>query len=131
MRDAVRCAAALSRLGAAFVLAALASAVRDAVRCAARLSGLGAALLLAPLAPSMSDTVLCVAYSCCGAALLLAAFAPAVRLAVRRAATNSPLGAAVQLTLPPPHGTQFHAAETLLTCGTPFTAVTQPPLSPQ
>jgi hypothetical protein len=54
--------------------------MRDAVWRPASFSSLGAALVLAPLAPAMRD-------------------------AVRRATTNSPLGAAPQLTLPLAHGT--------------------------
>jgi hypothetical protein len=59
---------------------------------------------------------------------------PQARSAVR-AASSSPLGAALQLTLPPAHGTppgsRHGVAETPTHCGATFTAVTHPPLSPQ
>jgi hypothetical protein len=126
MRPAVLCIAS-SGLGAALLLAPPAPAVRDAVRRAASFCRLEAALLLAPLAPAMRLAVLGIAYSGLGAALVLASLAPAMRLAVfcialsglgafhcltplasamRRAVStgSSQLGAALQLTLPPAHG---------------------------
>ena len=143
VRPAVRCAAALSPLGAAIqltlplahstppgllhggaaqaptplrraihsrhhppisphLLAALASPMRSAVIRASSLSRLGAALVLAPPASSMRLAEPRAAFrGCCrGTALLLAALAPAVRLAVRRAACLCWLGAALVLTAP-------------------------------
>jgi hypothetical protein len=93
MRDAV--GAALSRLEAARVLAPPASAMHDAVRGAAYNSSLGTALVLAP-------------------------FAPAVRPALRRT-INSPLVAALLLTLPPAHGTPplLQARSTVVAAQTP------------
>jgi hypothetical protein len=82
------------------VLAPPAASMRYAVFRVAS-SGLGAALVLAPLASAVRDAMMRAACnSRLGAALVLAPLAPAVRLAVRRAATFSPLGAALQLTLP-------------------------------
>jgi hypothetical protein len=79
------------------VLAALAAAMRLAVRCAASLSRLGAAQVLAPPAASVRLAMPRVASSGLGAALVLAAPAAAVRLAVRCAACLSCLEAALLL----------------------------------
>jgi hypothetical protein len=64
---------------------------------------LGAALLLTALAPAMRLAMLrAAALSRLGAALLLAAPAPAMRLTVRRAACSRRLGAALVLAPPAP-----------------------------
>jgi hypothetical protein len=76
----------------------------------------------------------CAASSRLGAVLLLAPFAPAMRHAVRRATPNSPLGAALQLTLPPAHGPSpyfLHAAETSNSLQRAIHSRHPPPLSPQ
>ena len=64
------------------MLAPLAASMRLAMLCAACLSGLQAALVLAPPAPAMHATVLRAALSSSKAALVLAAPAASVRLAV-------------------------------------------------
>jgi hypothetical protein len=77
----------------------------------------------------MCDTMLRVAYSRLGALLLLAPPAPAMRIAVRRATTLSPLGAALQLTLPPAHDTPpgcLHVLPPKPYFSAPFTATTHP-----
>jgi hypothetical protein len=130
MRLAVECASAFSALGAALVLATGASAVRDAVVCVA-LSRLEAALGLAAFAPAVRLAVPSVASIRLGATLILAPLAPAMSSAVRCAATNSRLGAALQLTLPPAHGPPHSSRHTprvctLLLCCAPFTATTHP-----
>ena len=76
--------------------------------CAACLSRLGAARVLAAPASAMRDAVLCIAYSGLGAALLLAPLPSTMRLTVERAASSSRLGAARVLTPPAP---AVHAAE--------------------
>jgi hypothetical protein len=122
-------AAALSGLEAALLLASLAPSVRLAVRRAASLSSLEAALVLAPPATSVRDAVLRIASCRLGTVLLLAPFAASMSLAVRSAAGLSPLGAALQLTLPPAHdtppGSSFGAAAETILC-TP----SQPPPTP-
>ena len=71
-----------------------------------------------------------------GAVHRLAPPAPAVRDAERSATANSPLGAALQLTLPPAHGPppgslDGGAAETKSTALRPIHSRHPPPLSPQ
>jgi hypothetical protein len=83
----------------------------------------------------MRDAVLSARSSRLGAALLLTPFAATMSSAVRCAATNSPLGAAVQLTLPPAHGTPPSSLHVLppkpnsLRCA--VHSHHPPPLSPQ
>jgi hypothetical protein len=92
-------------------------------------SCLEAALFLAAFAASMRGAVGCAACnSRRRAAIVLAPFASAVRLAVRRASSLNLLGAALQLTLPPAHGTPPGSRWRR---PTPIHSRHPPPLSPQ